>query len=259
MSNPIHIVQLLVLSEEESVRELSPALWATLLEIERLYNRDQPRATFERQFVSRHAPPTSVVASTLRTVARFFGKDVDSAVALLSEHGRHDYPLESERSIQGRFTNTIDQVKLWSTARGLLGKDRDNAYLMVVTDREITPPKGFRYIIWDGIGRDGVVSIPPTDPKYWRQQDPFRVATIKHRVRTACLSMAGEWLGYERCENPSCFLFQDVDSVTVLDSMLEFGPEHSVPRLTSFGFEFAGREPGTLQTPVTSPTPAWSK
>ena len=83
MPTPIRIVQLLVLSEEQSVRELSPTLWAILLEIERFYNRDQQRASFERQFVSRYEPPTSLFSSTLRTFARLFGQDIDSAVALL--------------------------------------------------------------------------------------------------------------------------------------------------------------------------------
>ena len=119
--------------------------------------------------------------------------------------------------------------------------------------------KEWRYIIWDGSQNDGVVSVAPTDPKYWRQQDAARVATIKHRVRTACLSLAGEFLGFSRCENPSCLLYGNVDSVLALDLMSEFGLEHDVQGLTGFGFEPVVREPANLQTPVTSPSQASSK
>ena len=92
-----------------------------------------------------------------------------------------------------------------------------------------------------------MVSAAPTDPMFWRQHDPFRVATIKQRIRAACLGIAGEHIGFESCDNPTCFLFNDVDSVTTLDSMLEFGPEHSVVELTGRGFEPQPTHPATVQ------------
>lgn len=244
------IIQLLVLFEEESVRELSPALWATLVESERFYNFDQPRATFERHFISPHEPPSSLLLSTVRSVARFFGRDIDNAQALLCEQERRSYPAESVRSIRGKFAKTIDQTKMWRAARTLLGNDEAGAFLQIVTDLEITPPPEWRYIIWDGDERNAVISVAPTDPKYWRQPDPSRFATIKHRVRTACLSITGAHLGLERCDNCSCFLYSDVGSVVTLDSMTELGSEHRLPRLSGFGFDATPRDVATVQTPI---------
>ncbi len=245
------IIQLLVLFDEESVRELSPLLWAVLIETERFFNHDQPRAAFERHFISPHEPPSNMLLSTVRTVARLFGRDIGGAQALLCEQERRPYPAESEVSIQGKYAKTINQRKVWRTVRKAIGTEHDETYLLIVTDREITPPPEWRYIIWDGDGeRNGIVSVAPTDPTYWRQRDPSRYATIKHRVRAACLSITGEYLGLTRCDNCSCFLYEDVGSVLTLDTMTGLGGEHELPRLAGLGFAVAARDVATVQTPI---------
>ncbi len=124
--------------------------------------------------------------------------------------------------------------------------------LIVVTDQEISPPEGWRYIISDDIVSDDgseacVISVAPTDPWYWSEDNDARSATIKHRIRSICLCAVGEYLGLKRCNNPRCFLYKDIDSVTTLDWMLLMGPEHRKKRLTMHGFAPRPEKPDEVQ------------
>jgi predicted Zn-dependent protease len=130
------------------------------------------------------------------------------------------------------------------------------APLIVVTDLEITPPEGWSYVIWWSDEKGGqVVAVPPTDPGFWGTKDEDRLLTIKHRVRTAVLSIAGELLGLERCSNDRCFLYEDVDSASTLDSMMWLGPEHGLAKLQGRGFERNRNEMTKVQEVVQLATP----
>lgn len=254
MSSPVGVIQLLILFEEASVRELGPTLWAALLEVERFYNHGEPRATFERHFSSRYQLNLSAFASTKQVIGRILGSDTtDHALTLLSRERRHEYSAEGEQRVKGRYTGTIDQHKLASVARELLADAAKGKSLLIVTDREITPPPNYRYLVGDGGDDYAVVSTAPTDPTFWRQQDSARLVTIKHRVRTACLGFVGEFVGLDQCDNPFCFLYSDVDSVTTLDTMGELGPEHEIDGLTGCGFQLDLSQAEAVQRVVSHP------
>jgi hypothetical protein len=81
------------------------------------------------------------------------------------------------------------------------------------------------------------------------------VAIIKHRIRTAGLSVVGTFLGLKRCDEENCFLFDDVDSVTRLDDMVYLGGDHGLPELANRGFATRPDDPNRVQTiePVRRP------
>jgi hypothetical protein len=251
MSDPVRIVQVLLLVDGETSLEVGPALWAMLLEIERFYNMDQPRISFQRFYISPQVPKVNLLDAARRNLDRLLrgGKAVDDALMQLRPAQRVEKAVSSKDST-GRFRRTCDQRKLGQVVRDLIGIGPDAGLLFIVTDREITPPPEWRYIIWDDFEGGAVVSMVPTDPKYWRHQDPGRIATIKHRVRTATLSITGQFLGLERCENPGCFLYADVGSVTNLDLMTHLGDEHELPKLAGRGFQPAGADPAVVQSVV---------
>jgi len=251
MSDPVRIVQVLLLVDGETSLEVGPALWAMLLEIERFYNMDRPRISFQRFYISPQVPKVNLLDTARRNLDRLLrgGKAVDDALMQLSPAQRVEKAVSSKDST-GRFRRTCDQRKLGQVVRDLIGIGPDAGLLFIVTDREITPPPEWRYIIWDDFEGGAVVSMVPTDPKYWRHPDPGRIATIKHRVRTAALSITGQFLGLERCENPGCFLYADVGSVTNLDLMTHLGDEHELPKLAGRGFQPAGADPAVVQSVV---------
>lgn len=253
----VPIAQVLLLLGEESAQELGPPLWAALIEVERFYNHEHTRAKIERHYVSPFTPTTSRLTSAWHAVARLFrsGAKLPDAFELLREANVVDGRVESGR-IRGRYSRTVDQRKLIAVVRELLGGAVEGRRLVIVTDQEMTPPPEWRYIIWDHDGDDSVISTAPTDPKYWRQRDEDRLSTIKHRVRTACLSVSGQFLGLERCNNPECFLFEDVDSVTALDFMTRLGPEHEkkAAELVGWGFQQVTEDPELVQLMVNEPS-----
>lgn len=124
---------------------------------------------------------------------------------------------------------------------------------MIVTDQEIEPPSGWRYIIWSEVFCGKVISIAPTDPLYWRERTSNREGAIKHRVRTAGLNIVGVHLGLARCDNPNCFLFDDVSSAAVLDNMLVLGKEHGWTSLDGLGYSPRPRIPALLQSMTKAP------
>ncbi|HEX4953028.1 MAG TPA: hypothetical protein VF017_06505 [Thermoanaerobaculia bacterium] len=239
MSNGLPIVQVLLLMNEESAHELAPPLWAALLEVEKFYNNDQSRVAVERYFISPYTPSTSLLASALRHMGRLLlpGEQPQAALNLIRRDQFFDRRVDSSQ-IRGRYSGTVDQSKVVHAVSEVLGKALDGKHLLIVTDEEITPPPEWRYIVWDGSKEHTVVSTAPADPKYWRQRTPNRLSIIKHRARSACLCISGSLLGLARCDNPQCFLFRDINSVTALDFMTELGPEHesTAPDLVGRGF-----------------------
>ena len=138
--------------------------------------------------------------------------------------------------------------------RSLLDLLRD-APLLLVVDQELTPPPNWRYIICADCRAGVVVSIAPIDPHYWHERDENRVAIIKQRVRAACCSALGGLLGLERCDNPSCMLYESVESVSNLDRMILLGPEHGISLLADHGFEARPSDPTQVQ-PIKHLVPA---
>jgi hypothetical protein len=101
--------------------------------------------------------------------------------------------------------------------------------VVVVTDRELQPPEGFRYVMWLPIagGRASVVSIATLDPVYWGSRPSNRLATLHRRVSVACcVTIAADFLHFHRCSNPRCFLYRRVSALDSIDLMTHLGPEH---------------------------------
>jgi hypothetical protein len=234
MSQPQNISQVLLFREddgqprfERNFAELGSALWAAFQEVEHLYKRQWPDAVFQRHYLSRQPQD-------------FLGPE-DYPVHLLPQTASDWNQLWEES--RDDHTKTFSAQRLAENVRKLLRRDAADQWLIVVTDQKITPPPDWRYIIWDdswdgGTVKGGaVVSIPPTDPHYWNERDyGQRIPIIKKRIRAACCCVTGMTLGIERCYNPGCFMYVNVESMTVLDEMVCIGPEHGFDNLSNVGF-----------------------
>jgi len=245
-------VQALLFFDERNSLEQGPALWAALHEVERFYRRAEPNLSFQRYFISSTVPTISTITSAWRNIGRLLTRQG------LEYEYTPDVPQDRERvtatipptAVAGPSPKTYDQNKLALEVRRHLnlGASADN--LLIVTDRPITPPEGWRYIIWEITSGAGVISTATVDPNYWRDSEPNRIARIKHRTRSAAITITGCQLGLSRCENPGCYMFDDVDSYAVLDLMVELGPEHGIEALSSTGFEADVNDPSVVQVPV---------
>lgn len=212
------------------------------MEIENFYNFDQPRVTCARYMLdssgggslAEYSPSQQFPASTFQSGG-------------LSPDDKFWAPL------QGKFRRTIHQGRLSENLRRLLPPQHQDSFCMIVTDQEIEPPSGWRYIIWDEVPHGEVISVAPTDPLYWRERTSNREGAIKHRVRTAGLNIAGVLLGLTRCDNTNCFLFDDVASTAVLDNMLVLGKEHGWTSLDGMGYTPRPRIPAMLQSMTKAP------
>lgn len=231
MPEPATILQILLLKDEAESRELDRALWAAFQEIEAFYNRDQLRARFKRFYMSKTSP----------------GSWLDSVLGRWKDSNWSHIQDDFWKKASGRYSNTCDQQRLAELVSEQLGSAESGDLRLIVTDQEMTPPKGWSYIIWDGIPHGAMVSIAPIDPRYWREDEADRINVIKHRVRTALLCATGQLLGFERCENEHCFLFSDVDSVVRLDEMIELGDEHQVTALVGYGYRPLVPDPNKVQ------------
>lgn len=272
MAHPDSIVQVLLFKDAEKSVELGPPLWAAFKELEEFYNRAMPPRSYHRFYLAERVPVAVQAEMVPDPMSEAWGR-------IAAELGSDTFWATA----RGRYIRTFDQDKLGARVRDLLmrlandnpesfkwlgspgpadpdvtslSKQLREGYLLLVTDQEITPPPEWRYIIWDDCRNGSVVSIAPTDPHHWRERDEARIATIKHRVRTACLSVLGEQFGFGRCNNPMCFLHQDVNSVTDLDQMVFLGPEHHLPQLSFHGFAPRPDEPTEVQPIIPKPAPA---
>jgi hypothetical protein len=229
----LHIAQVLAFKDPSKCPEIGPALWAALQEIEIFYNLTETRVQCRRYFLNPDSQPELLEECP--------GPDRMETIGKAS-----NAPSGFWTQVQGKFRGTVHQGMLADQVRRLVPTEQ--WLLLIVTDQEIQPPPEWRYIIWDGTPHGGVISVAPTDPQYWRERSANRVGAIKHRVRTAGMSIVGEWLGLERCENHECFLYSDVSSVDVLDSMLVLGKEHNWPRLAGLGYSPRPKDPAQIQT-----------
>lgn len=227
----------LLLRDPKAQDELGPALWAAFHEVESFYNSDMQRATFRRFFLSEGTPSQRVM--------QFLSEGQEPA---MSQPLWWEAPPSLWEVNGSRTVRTYDARKISASVRNLL-KDQLTGTPLIVIDQELTPPSGWRYILFES----RVISLVPMDPNYWRTKDPRRVATIKHRVRTTCLLNAGSLLGLGRCGNDHCFLYSNIDSVLRLDAMIKLGEEHNLSGLQNRGFEVFSDEPQAVQPILDDP------
>lgn len=262
MSDLINIIQVLLLIEERNSRDYGLALWAALHEVEKLYNFPGRRVNFRRFYVSPYVPSApNFLESAARNIGKLIGL-IESGSALESLHQNERVekrdPVPAMELLSSR-ARAYDQNMLVALTREQLVREDPNqvaktSRLLIVTDQLIIPPRGWRYIIWDEVEDDAVISVAPLDPEYWGDQEPNRVATIKNRTRAAALALVGMFLDQKRCGNPRCYLYEDVDSVLTLDRMRGFGPEHSLGQeLGGRGFESSTGDPTRIDEVVTRP------
>jgi hypothetical protein len=234
------IVQVLLIKDAEAYGDLSPVLWAALEEVAAFYNSGAPLAEFRRAYLSVEPPPPEMADGVGENWVQL--------------------PENFWEEAQGTYNRTLDPAQVCGASRRLLEHELG---LLIVTDQEVTPHPGLRYNIWRSCsGGGGLVSAAPTDPHYWgqpsRDAQQGRAAIIKHRVRTASFSVVGTMLGLERCDNDHCFLFQPVDSVLQLDSMVSLGYEHDLPRLAGRGYLVRTPNPAEVQAIVDYPPPEYA-
>lgn len=238
MRSHLALTQVLLLANPEHYESTGPALWAMLEEVALLYNVGGQVVHPVRRYVT----PEPVHAL--------------EAVASQEEQlvvGSGIVPL---LATPGRYAGTLDPEPLADRVRAMLSEyGHEAGTLQVVTDQEITPPPDMRYILWQGANDWGVVSIAPMDPEYWGLLDEEPTAQIKRRARAAAISQVGSMLDLERCGNPRCFMYGNVDSVLRLDRMRLIGDEHpDFPGAGRVGF--GDPEDGDLGTPESLADPA---
>jgi|SRR5271157_2230380 len=289
-TNPILL--LLLFRDVETSLELGPPLWAALQEVEQFYQVLWPKREFRRVYLAGRVPDAirAEIPLDWEATQAAFGDQGFWRLALKEAKGRYTRTCDQERLGElvrehlihqgslgqdgsayvewlrtgrvdaasppgpGRDASGTEKVTTASEARKPWDLNRvQDLTMILVTDQQITPPPDWRYIIWDGIRAGSVISIAPTNPNYWHADDPDRVATIKHRVRTACLCSVGEFLGLKRCQNPTCLLYAEVDSVSCLDGMVLLGREHRKKKLTNHGFEPKPRQPNVVQPIIAIP------
>jgi predicted Zn-dependent protease len=256
MKYPIQMAQVLLLFEEKNSADYGLALWAALHEAEAFYNFKEQRLDIRRFYISPYVP-TSGFLETLKNAAKYFtSSEVKNALDLLTEDERVQTTLPGDEA-RNPDAKTYNQERLITVTRDQLLRTRFGAaaeemHLMIITDRPITPPEDWRYVIWDSWltpQPNAVVSTTPLDPEYWQISDPQRVGTIKDRARTAVMSLCGTFLGLHRCHNPKCFLFENVASVTNLDRMNTLGKEHGseIEGLIGAAFQRGPSDPSIVQ------------
>src|SRR5579864_1354618 len=246
----IKLIQALALFDEKSSLDYGLALWAAFFEVESLYKLSGVSIEYRRFYIAPSVPSSGIFESLLHKLGYVLpGGQVVRALELLSQDQIRSSAAPSTQ-LGDPTQRAYDQEKLTRVIRDLVDPDGSDSHLMIVTDRLIKPPSNWRYIIWEENPNlnASVISVAPLDPNYWRDRDPDRVMTIKHRMRCAAISITGELSGLHRCENESCFLFDDVASVTVLDGMREIGEEHGDRFIAGAGFDDNVKDPTTLQS-----------
>ncbi len=260
----VSINVILLFRHAENSMELGEVLWAAAREVESFFDLGERRVAFFRTFLSEFIPYTirqssSAFALPLRqSNMELFSPEHGQQLGIDTPEFNAEFsPSKSDwKRAEGKYTLTYETEKILHIVGELTGGDASGAIPLVVTDLLLVPPPNYRYIIWGGDANGVVVSIPPTDPTFWRIRESGRMAIIKHRVRTALLSSAGVLIGLQECDNERCFLFRNIDSVTRLDEMMILGPEHDLPALSQLGFDVTMSDPTKVQPVVENPQPA---
>lgn len=230
MTKPTSLIQIVLFAKESNFLEYGPAVWSALKEVELLYGRAGRIDKCQRFVFDPEGPPT-----------------LQAEWPAFDNNPPNRRQLDFWSSVRGRFFRTVDQKIIRNKVREALSPMDIEGHILVVTDQEITPPPEWRYILWDTVGNDAIISTAPMDPLYWRLSGGDRVAIIKQRLRAAAMSATGELLEFKRCENGSCYLFEAVGAVSVLDSMVLFGKEHGIDSLTGLGFDPRPTNPRDVQ------------
>lgn len=248
----VRIDQVLVFQSGDNSRDLGRALWAALEEVSRYFTctptdgwLEVPlatksgsvgliRAEFRKWYVAPELPPD-------------FREEVEATGSYVSidPGGKDTLWTGAEQS-----PSIYDHRKLGTAVASML--ELESAAILI--DQEIDPPSEWRYIVWDWYFGGAVISFAPIDPHYWgigeAVDDQARVQEIKRGARAACMSVTGSILGLSRCDNPRCFMFGGVDSVSGLSDMLSLGPEHQVTGLARGRFDEYDQDPNVVSTPV---------
>lgn len=147
----------LLFADDRNSLELGQVLWAAVHEVAGLYGALPDAPEFWHFYFARKVPDVlrGEAESTRTLIRKLFEEE------------------EWERT-RGRYSRTWDARRLIEQVRALLSVDPGG--MIVVFDHEITPPSGWRYIIWDGAMPDSVVSVAPTDPLYWSEKNDNRLA-----------------------------------------------------------------------------------
>jgi hypothetical protein len=257
------INQVLLFRDPTYSNELGEALWTATKEVENFYNLGEQRAVFRRSYLSDVLPKniklgdSELKLSFLRSILDYMaGRTEQKAQEATSEVSINVSQSDSKwKTARGKYIGTYDVTRILNMVRELASNLKSDEIPIVVTDLMLTPPPALNYVIWDGDENGLVISIPPTDPGYWRIIDPDRIASIKHRVRTAFLACVGELIGLKECDNERCFLFKEVGSASSLDWMVLLGPEHNIEALTQRGFENLSSDPIKVQPIIENAEP----
>ncbi|MGE3145711.1 MAG: hypothetical protein AB7K35_09005 [Pseudorhodoplanes sp.] len=242
------LLQAIVLFDEANARDYGLALWALLHEVEHFYRPLDPKRKFARFYICPTAPERTLFGQILHGLGSvMYGSRVTSALDVLRP-AEVIATREQEQAVGGPYGRVIEQARLTEVVRRMIGCSDLPVPLMIVTDRAITPPPEWRYVIWAATSSlDSVLSVAPLDPNFWRERDPHRIQTVKNRARSAALSITGVHLAIARCDNPECVMFGNVDSVTTLDEMTTFGPEHAIPALEGRGFSESAKDATAIE------------
>jgi predicted Zn-dependent protease len=231
MSELFKILQVFVIYDEKFALEVAPVILTAFKEIEIFYNQ------------------------RLRCIPRVFAPGFNNPVLKELPTERRimeakDQAMVFWHAVKGKYSQTVDHEKLAELIKSKMSAKLSKLPMILVTNQEITPPSGWRYIIWDWDDKkvNHVISAAPLDPSYWGDQTSQRVSAIKHRVRVAGLNITGSLLGLKDCENAHCFLNRNVESTDVLDGMLFLGPEHGWQDLTGHGYSPRPAYPEKIQS-----------
>jgi hypothetical protein len=218
MSHSKSTLLVMLLHRPEFIKEFGATTWAVFQEVHNLYRAADPTTSF----------------SMFRLISQ------DSENLLSMDDGQQLLvPTDLWNAAWGRYSGTIDHCKLVPLVRQLLPRQDGSPPMLVITDEELTPPEGFRYLMWMESKTDGgtVLSLPTLDPQSWMEVSPnfsspqptttTRKAITKRRVRAASLSIVGSILGLKRCEKPNCFLYKETTSVVSIDQLVQLGSEHA--------------------------------
>lgn len=244
--SPAKSVSLVMLFHRpELITEFGAALWAAFQEVKHFYTAADPAVGF--------------------SLHRMIVQGCESLLSL--RDGRELLvPSTLWDAAWGPYSGTIDHTRLIHKVRETLPEERDRP-LLVVIDEELTPPEGFRYVMWldSKINAATVLSLSTLDPQYWTEVAPgprlvsvdsdstksdcVRKTITKRRARTLSLLIVGSFLGLSRCNTPNCFLYEQTTSVARIDQLVQLGPEHAgeLPEIenvigASFPYESANPE-----------------
>lgn len=245
----VNIAQILLFKDDKMSAQFGPALWNAFEEIRLFFETANTEGWLEVPLPQTSSRALMRPTFSAHYLAPALPAELDPSPDPPSIRSEQVQGIWSAAVSTGRRDQYVHQV-LGEVVRELLGSEKP---LLVVTDQEIVPPTGFRYIIWDVFLNGAVVSLAPLDPDYWGTWDdahPDRLRAVKWRARAACLSIVGSLLGLSRCKNEHCYLFANVDSVTRLDFMDCLGQEHGVNALANRGFPDRKADPTEVAVSV---------